>query len=255
MIRNLAIRNPAFLGAVCGSGCSASFIDTTSMTLWFDAALGATLSGSPCANGDNVDSWENQISTTDALQGTAADQPSYHTGVINGLPVIRFDLSNTEWLDVAHGADTNIVNPMTYFGLIKFAGFGSFNVPFSKNASGASSQYSFYTNVAGFAGRLYLCIGTSTCFDTGAFSCTAGVWHRIIWTSSATTRNLWVDGVNYLTGGGTTPTANVQSARIGQRIDGLYADMDLAEMGLFNREISGAEVTALDDYLACKYDL
>jgi hypothetical protein len=159
-------------------------------------------------------------------------------------------------MTIAHGADTNLANPIAYYGVVKFPSFAAFNVPFSKNQTGASSQYSWYTNVPGFGGRIHVCIGTAICVDTGAFVLSTGTWYRIVWSNGAVNGcQIYVDNVNKYSGGVNTPTANAQSARIGNRIDGLYCGMDVAEMGFFNRELSGSELTDLDNYLTCKYNL
>lgn len=57
--------------------------------------LTATAGTSTTTDGASVASWTDQSETgTVYAQATAANQPTYHTNVLNGLPVLRFDGTN-----------------------------------------------------------------------------------------------------------------------------------------------------------------
>jgi hypothetical protein len=43
--------------------------------------------------------------------------------------------------------------------------------------------------------------------------------------------------------------------QIGRRNDGLYGELDIAEIGLFNRDLTLGEVASLDAYLVAQYGI
>lgn len=64
--------------------------DIAGLTLWLnaDAIVGLV-------NDDPVATWEDESGNNDdATQGTGANQPTYKTNIVNGLPVVRFDGGN-----------------------------------------------------------------------------------------------------------------------------------------------------------------
>jgi hypothetical protein len=73
------------------------------LTLWLDAAAITGL-----ADGDPVSSWHDiSAFSGDAIQATTANQPTYKTGIQNGLPVVRFDATGLLWLQSGSGPLSN----------------------------------------------------------------------------------------------------------------------------------------------------
>lgn len=216
------------------------------MTMWYKGYEDVFLLGVPATDGGAVDQVENQISTTDALQVTAANQPTWHANAVNGKGIVRFDGVN-DFLEVAHGGDSNILYPLTFFFIIKIPAFTNYTMLITKGTGGGTQQYSIYINPPGLAGRISYC--ANTCVDVdGLF---VGLWERLIVrldTGTGTIR-LYRNGVLLGTASSPGQTTYVAPALIGKRVDGNFNSYDLLEMGVFNRNLTTQEIADLDCYM------
>lgn len=226
-------------------------IDTTSMTMWYKGYEGVLIGGVPPANGGTIDQWENQISTTDALQTTGGNRPTWHANQINGKGIVRFD-GVSQFMEVAHGADTNLLNPMTFFYVVYVPAFTSYTVPFSKGINNVVQQYSSYLQPAPLAGRVTYCT-TSNCQESGS-QLTAASWERVIIRGNSSNNRLYIyrNGVEISVLNPSMPNnaTVVAPMLIGKRVDNLMNPFDLLELGVLNRNITDDEVLDLDCYLA-----
>lgn len=244
-MQRMTLRDP---GIIANSAASAPpFPSTTSMKLWFDAKLGVLLSSAPASDGGTVDQWENQISTTDALQAGASNlRPIYRsTGGPNSGPALEFDGSN-DFLEMANGTDTNHTNPMTFWCVFNVDDFSSHRTLFSKNSSGGAANWSSYINPPGFGGRVSFC--QNSCADSGANAVSTSTWYSIFYrvTSTPVCQIYWDNafkGSLSLTAG-----SNAFAAYLGRRVDGLYFDGKMAAMGSWDRELNETERGELNAY-------
>lgn len=221
-------------------------IDTTSLTLWYKGYEGVLLLGVPAVDGGAVDQVENQISITDALQATPANQATWHENEVNGKGIVRFDGSN-DFFDIANTADTDVLYPLTFFFAIKIPAFTDFTMLITKGTSGATQQYSIYINPPGLTGRITYCT-TATCGAQDGL--TAGLWERLIVRLTPTTLQFYRNGVQQgLTGGAPAQGSVATGVFLGKRADGFFNSYDLVEMGLFNRLLTDQEIIDLDAYL------
>lgn len=237
------IINPFFVApSVC------PMIDTTSMTMWYKGYDGVLLLGVPAVDGGAVDQVVNQISTTDALQSSAAAQPKWFANQINGKGVVRFD-GSSDFLEVANGSDSDIVEPTTFFFLIKIPAFTSYTMLLTKGPTGGTQQYSVYILPPGLAGRIAYC-NDSVCIEVDGLI--AALWERLIVRvdTGLSTVSMYRNGVLLGSAGTPAQTTNASPARIGRRVDGLGNPYDLVEMGVFNRNLTTQEIADLDCYMA-----
>lgn len=106
------------------------------LVVWLDAAAITGL-----ADTDPVTSWENLAETESFTQANAGNQPTYRTGLLNGLPGVRFDGS-----DDLDGSISRLLKPSTIFAVVtptnvagndvfvgNVSGNNSLNVRFSSN--------------------------------------------------------------------------------------------------------------------------
>ncbi|EKE70900.1 LamG domain-containing protein [Oceanibaculum indicum] len=84
--------------------------------LWYDAADTATITLST-----GVSQWTDKGSRgLDAAQATAAAQPAYVTGALNGLPVLRFD-GGDDWLFTGINSDFGMANSHTWLSVAELS--------------------------------------------------------------------------------------------------------------------------------------
>jgi len=238
----------AFLGAT--STGPVFNLDTTGLTMWYKGYDGVLLSGSAATDGGTVDQVVNQNSTTDALQTSSGARPTWHANANAGgnRGVIRFD-GTDDFLSVADGADSDLLHPITFFYAIKIPVRTSFTMLFTR---GNGQQYETYIqpNAALNPGRISYC--AATCRESGTVD--ENVWTRVIVRLDTDSNRtfFYVNGVDVssLTPSAPSQTHVSTTTFIGKRSDGLTNAFDMLECGAFNRNMTGAEITALDTYLA-----
>ncbi|PIQ49168.1 MAG: hypothetical protein COW03_06415 [Cytophagales bacterium CG12_big_fil_rev_8_21_14_0_65_40_12] len=207
-------------------------------------------------NGDDVSTWTdaNGISLT---QPNSSFTPIYQTGVINGLPVVRFNKTNGRLRRGSYATfpTTNItaiyVNRTSDSGdgVISYASTGSDN-DFLLFRSENLNVYRGSSN-----------IGSSVSFNNNAFHIANASWR-----SSDGRVEVWKDGSQSFTSTGfrtgTSILSNGTLAIAGEQDsqDGGYADSqahfgDFAEIIIFNTFLNTAQNIIVSNYLASKYNL
>lgn len=249
-MKTFSIRDPGYMGTAAAGG--PPFIDTTDMKLWFDGTVGVKLAGGAASDGGEVDEWENQISTTDALQAGASNlRPIYRqSGGPNSQPCLEFDGSN-DFLEMANGTDTNMTNAMSFWCVLNSAAFTTHNTLFAKNLNSASANWSSYIQPAPFAGRVSFC--QSSCSESGANLMSTTTWYSMFIrvTAGNIAQIYWDNAFKGQLGSGSA--SNTNPAYLGRRIDGLYHQGKIAEFGAWDRDVSEAERAVLNTYSVDKY--
>lgn len=106
-----AICQPKITLLGTGFNQAASAQPVTGVTVWYKADQGVTL------NGSTVSAWLDQSGNGyDVIQATATNQPTYSANYLNGKPVLTFDGSN-DYLRMATGSVT--ITDATYFIVYK----------------------------------------------------------------------------------------------------------------------------------------
>lgn len=253
-MNTLNLRDPAFL-APSGGGAPSAPPSLSTLKLWFDAGVGVLDTGaSPASDGDDVGTWENQGGTTDATS-TAGNRPTYHTGQINGLPIIRFNAS--EFMSIAHGTDSDVSGPQgVWWAVMKPNSLTPFNWIITKmNVAPFSGTYEFY--IAASTGRLAFTAQTPASQDSGANFLTAGVFSKVfVRNDSVSGCRIYIDSTTAKTTGSyKTGPSYATPAEIGRRSDPNYSDQDIAEFGVYHGAISDADFALLDTYITGKYGI
>lgn len=218
--------------------------DLADLTLWLKADAITGLS-----DGDPVTTWpDSGPAGNDATQGTASEKPTYQTGEINGLPVVRFDGVN-DWL--ASAASASGVE-QTLFAVVKFALTDVSGTLRGPSASGGL-QWTF--NGDGWYGLIRAQIagisGDFTTFTSGYHYLSAR------WSDTEDLGATWRDGSTWTS---TTHTASL-SAGTTTQIGRAFSDAgeslggDLAELISYDAALSTSDRQAIEAYLAAKYGL
>ena len=225
--------------------------NNTSNVLWLEADAITTL-----ADGADVATWaDGSGNANDVSQPTTSLTPIFKTGIINGLPVVRFNKTNgrirkTGFTGFPTTAITEIyVNATADNGeaTLSYASAGSDNDFLLFN----SSNLGIYRNSF---------VNSGIAFNDNNFHITGASWQ-----SAGGSTELWKDGNksfttsfkagSSITTGGCLAIAGEQDA-----IDGSYASNqthfgDFSEVLIFNMFLNTAQHIIVSNYLAAKYNL
>lgn len=189
-------------------------------------------------DGDLMNAWPDAsgLSTPYAVQATAARQPSYRTGVVNGKPVVRF--GGNDWLTVASVLGIT-AQPFSQFALWK--------------PSAASQALMTWANSTGL-------LVTDLDDDVGISSGSAlfnlnahafGQWHIVSGIHAGAGSSLTVDGGTPVTGStGSGIPAGALTIGAGAAGSDRWLDGDLFALIILKGAATAAERQRMEGYLA-----
>lgn len=216
--------------------------DISGLVSWFAADALTGLS-----DGDPVGTWPDASGRAqDAVQATGADQPLYKTGIVNGLPVVRF--SDTS--DVLAVPTTGSHGATTIFAVVKFpSNTGDYPI-FRHTATGGIEWRSQTPGVLNLDRRAVVTVFTgATTLSTAAFSlCTLAS------SNTADEHTQYLNGAveSTVTGGGDNPDSS-GAYELGN--EGTNGNFDFAEVIVYDSVLSLAERNAVTVYLGTKYGI
>ncbi len=201
--------------------------------LWLNAEKITGLS-----NGDPVVTWEDQSGNgNDHTQATGSKRPTYRTDVVNGKPVVRFDLVDDILSPVAAVANTDFT-VVILFTDIKSTDTEKnmfMNTPDGNNRlaiNGISSTF----RAGQFNGSDWIGVGSGALTALQARIVTAK------YVNSPRAFQFWIDGVE-ITGG---TVANVADA------SGV-SHCDVAEICGYNSGLANNQIARLEKYMSIRY--
>lgn len=213
------------------------------LKFWLDASRISGLS-----DGAAVAQWDDSSGQGNhATQATAANQPVYKAGVINGRPVVRFDGSNDSLR-----APFGLAHQHTQFVVLRFV------------VAGGSPAGFFASDNTSYAGGFIYTGGKLCVYETGAnFSEgsteTAGVASIQSFISASTGLNyrhfkngaeIVKTGTNNIGTG--TPSQYVLGARANSTS---FSNCDIAEVLCYNSALSDSDRARVQNYLGAKYGI
>jgi len=205
--------------------------------LWLRGDMGIT------PNGANVAGWADQSGQgNDAAQATPTDQPAFEAaGGPNSTPCVTFDAANTEFLDL--GAMTDASNDYTVFAVLnQTSTAGTQTVLGSAAAQLLSAAHT--ATLAAHDGTAYRDIVVA---KTGAQIAT---WRL---DATGTAIEVYRDGTKL--GSGTYDATWTWAApELGKTPGGAdHLDAKVAEVIVYNRKLTAAEVALVHAYLSARY--
>ena len=248
---------------VLNSRTSFSPASIPNLALWLDAADASTIT---VDGSNNVSEWRDKSGNARHLtQGTALNRPSYVTGVLNGLPVVRPDgvndflESSAQTAATWYGAGTQQITYMVLFALVtQKAGENNLVGGLNTTIGGPSYRLLIERQPVGVGtSDLVITAGGGTINVTSAPQAgTSWFIETVRWTNGGTPtmRRTNTAGTNTYNATGTlTGTmADNQKALVGYGAT-LAANFNLAEKLIFNRNISDTEVGQIESYLLSKW--
>jgi len=235
---------------------------SSSMGIWLRADHGVyNDAGSTLAsNGDNVQEWHDYWGSNNASQTTAGNRPNYYTGIINGLPVIRFN-GSSDLMTIASTANDNF----SVFGVYQTGVTHQIDGESTSGTGGTSGQRYLYGAAHGGAsnGGFGVSIGTNgiSVYEHGSgympalavYNGSVGSGYNtvgVIYTSQQP--KIYYRGSVVRTGQTSPRALSTLTTQIGGGSYG-YLNGDIAEMFTYNSSINSAQQIIVDNYLAAKF--
>lgn len=215
------------------------------LKLWLKADMGITKDGS-----NLVSQWADQSGNANhAIQASSSAQPLWVTNGFNGKPIVRFDGSNDS-LDFQPIDTTNF----TVFIMYKMTGHKPYAGPINNRAAGKNgfqvvsdtSTTSIYTpHLVKWNGTTEVANKAVTTVSNFPFGPTIHTWSSNL--------HFYRDGLeeNLITGHGSDYPRTGGSVGFGYD----YMTGDIAEALIYDRVLSQAERTTVEQYLGGKYGL
>lgn len=232
--------------------------------LWLsaDSAVYSDAGVTPAANSNNVAQWNDRSGNArNASHATAGERPNYQTGVLNGLPVIRFNAANGDRL-----LSTNVTagNAASIFAVASWASLPSPNPGIIHAAPGGSAFSGTTTDKV--IGMWVSSTGGNMVWGRGVQSNNT---QRDIPQNTGTTVNTFYSFANIYDGSNIIQYVNNTQAGsvsyngtlkswsdfgIGRQATESW-NGDIAEIIAYNESVNSAQRIIINNYLAAKYDL
>jgi len=213
------------------------------------------------ANGAAVATWQDSSgSGFNATQTSASRRPTYVTGAMNGLPVVRFNAPSSNHL----AFDPSVEDDFTIFCVFRSGqGFGT-GTQFYQGAGLVNGEVPFTVNDFGMSLNTngYVLAGTGNP-DVTVVSSNSGFNnnqpHIVTFkrTRSSGALELFVDGAAQGTtvGGNQSLTAPAQLVIGAQQTLINYLNGDIAEIKIYDSALAGTDRAAEENALKCKYGI
>ena len=226
---------------------------THGLVLWLKADSGVYApSGVSATNEDSVGSWVDQTGNYTVSQATSANQPTYSNTVINGMPALQFCgdqwLSNPSNLNL--NADLTIIQVSSTSNLTTVledalwlgSGGEGYNRGFGYYQDSPDSQY-FDTNGIGTKGTVVPSANTFVAEAVSLNSTRTGV---TFYRDGSQVETGTLSGVQNLTPG-------ITAGAVGGGGHPWYGD--IAEVMVYDHQLSASEMQQVSLYLANKYNI
>jgi hypothetical protein len=215
------------------------------------------------ADGANVTRWWSRAGhgNDSIVAEEATNPPILKTGIINGHDVVRFDGTNDR-LVIEDAAGWSILNTKGQTCIIVFAADDSVGTQclLGKSVNPYEFEYRATSGTAGPDGVWYTSAGGAHNQATYGTEIADATWYiATFWIDDTVRCRVWRDGGTSVadTSFGAAMSDTSSSVFIGERGDAThnYYDGDIAEILVWNRPLSFAELDQVHTYLADKYGI
>lgn len=226
-------------------------VNIPGLNLWFDANTGVTEAGT------GVSDWDDRSPNDwDATQGVDANRPALTAAILNGYPVIRFTIGNTDKLAIDPNINTilNKDNDFTIFAVAQIA----------NNADGlyktilTSSDGTYGVALGTLDGNIGMRVFDGVNWYISTTNTLANGYYIISATYSTTgpTLTIRVNKTEYFETHSMGLLAN-DGDYIGCGSSGSHIpfDGDIAEILVYNSVLRGDDIVIVENYLNTKYDI
>jgi hypothetical protein len=231
--------------------------DIADLLGWY-AADDLTLS-----NADPVSTWANKVTSggaPDLTQGTAANQPTYRTSIVNSLPAVRFDGTDDHMAFITPtGLKANDPKTILAVWVGNSAGSYHFTVATRVNLGGVNNDArGYFWLVRNTTDRwLYSHAGVGTAAGNPTITNSTPYLTSMRTGTNGGSLSGRLDKVAVSLSGspGTAVTELTNGRTVVGRQSTAYGGFDLAELLMYGRRLTDTEVEQAEDWLAAKYAL
>lgn len=205
-------------------------------------------------DGDPIPSWTDSSGNGYNAAGSGGTSPAYRTNVLNGLPVVRFSGSNGFQLGTAGTAETAFRIPRYTVFFVAIQVSGTTIIAKNTTGTGAGGRRKLQVSVggslglsAGFDGQNISQAMTTTNWNIGGVIAKANNNHDFIVNGTLTNNTTTVDD----------STMNNTQLEVGQAFGNGSERLtgDIAEIIIYNRDLSTSDWHGVHNYLSLKYAL
>lgn len=241
-----------------GIGTNSSQVSATPVSLvaWFKADAITGLS-----NGASVSFWSDASgNTNNATQATVSQQPVFVINAMNGLPVVRFNSTSSNFLAFVNPVQNDFTMLIVYQSSQNNQGTGTafYNGSGLVNGDQPGAQNDFGTSLNA-NGRIIAGTGNPDASINSGAGFNNGQPHLVTFKRTASTGALalYVDGTLLATGAGNilSLTAPAQLYLGAVPSGGGFLAGDIAEVKIFSTALSDSDRVAEQNALLCKYGL
>lgn len=219
-------------------------INVANLEAWWDVSDGTTI----FKDGGNLVSQINDKSGlgNNLTQGTVTNQPLWVDAVQNGLPIMRFD-GIDNFMRLAAFFSGNLSQPNTIFVVIDQEG-GASNVAYDSAGNG-SNRHTLFSDASNFHNMFAGAILADSTAITAPFELVT-----ILFSGVNTT--IRIDKVETVSGnGGTTPCQGFTVGANSNTSATEFAAQDIAEILIYNSDVSDEDRTSIENFLTAKWGL
>jgi hypothetical protein len=224
------------------------------MAVWYDANDAGTFTYS---SSNIVSQWGDKSGNSrNATQGTTSAQPTRETGVINGLPVVRFDGSN-DFMSF-----TNILNGDTSFTLFwvlrpRNVSSGTYQPSFSSQTSPDADDGALHYINPSSQGASYPFATQSWQTYDNTNTYVANTSYLMEFIADGSVFKLFRNGTQESTNKnvGSAPSYSTTNIATQNNPGGRFGAFDFGEILIYTTALSGADVTTNRNYLNSKWGL
>jgi hypothetical protein len=219
---------------------------TDGMVLWLDATDASTLFKDaaltmPALNGDPIGGWMDKSgSGYHATQATEANQPVRNDTAMNGLAAVRFSAAEADGMTIDDGLVVN--RPYTAFIVNQYYGDTRGRTLQSRDANWLHGLWS--GTVSSYADG----------FIGGNPVAEVNFPYVVDTTGQLDSSTMYANGLDFTV----TPTPVGQPGRLGLVSGGMFplevSDADISEVVIYNRVLTGDELTQVRNFLYTKYN-
>lgn len=230
------------------------------LQIWYDASVNTYMQPTNREDGERITQWDDRSSYAHNLNpdgGSQTIRPTYFVNQQNGLSALSFDGGDRLTANPFTGTIDNITG-MTMFVVAKFDATTTQRM-IETNATGDSELGFGYSTDVTQKYSYYIANG----YVTGAAADTTWHYHTIVFDGTQSIGNrlsVSIDGVAS-TLNEITPVANISLGSnsilyVGSRPDEtLPFAGDIGEIILYSRTLTAGEISAVENYLAGKWNL
>lgn len=198
-------------------------------------------------------SWTDLTGNADHVsQATAGDRPTWKDAVLNGEPVLRFGVNANYFLQGAFTSGGSCSQPNTIFVVAKMDAsivndnFTSYLI----DGTGSSARQTIYKYKDPTPDVMALYSGTI--LQGSAPDSDWAIWLALF---DGATSQLWIDGVSDASGDAGTDGMGGLTVGMNYSDSGLGWVGDIAEIIIYDAELSDADKNEVGNYLADRYNL